>query len=186
MWHRIRHAAAALALAALPLAACAGGGDGGPRVASAGGATTTTAGSAAAKRDPLQSALAFAKCMREHGVDMPDPKPGQGGLVRIEGPKGARPDDPKVKAAEQACRPLLGAGGTGAGPDDPKARAAMLDFAKCMRANGVPDFPDPSADGGILVGQGNGPDPSSPAFQKAQQACRSKLGDQLQVERPDQ
>jgi hypothetical protein len=184
MWHRTRRWPGALVLAALLLAACGGGG-GGPRVASAGGATTTTAANTpAAQHDPLQAGLAFAKCMREHGVDVPDPKPGQGGLVRIAPGASTNPDDPKVRAAETACRPLLGAGGTGAGPDDPKARAAMLDFAKCMRANGVENFPDPTGNGDIAIGGSNGVDPSSPAFQKAQRACQSKLGGQLQGPTP--
>jgi hypothetical protein len=65
-------------------------------------------------------------------------------------------------------------------------RDAMVTFAKCMRANGVPSFPDPgtNGNGGIRiqqrVGSGgslavNGVAVSSPSFQSAMSACRSKL-----------
>lgn len=51
-----------------------------------------------------QAALDMAKCMREHGIDMPDPQPGQGPGIRIQ--KGGKidPDDPKFKAALEACK----------------------------------------------------------------------------------
>ena len=47
-----------------------------------------------------------------------------------------------------------------------------LAFSKCMRANGVPNFPDPSAGGGFHV---TGVDPRSPAFEAAQTACRKYM-----------
>jgi hypothetical protein len=49
--------------------------------------------------------------------------------------------------------------------------AAGLKFADCMRSHGVPNFPDPSAGGGIQMTPGSGIDPQSPAFQAAQNAC---------------
>jgi hypothetical protein len=54
-----------------------------------------------------QAALDMAKCMREHGIDMPDPQPGQGPGIRIE--KGGKidPDDPKFKAALEACKQFM-------------------------------------------------------------------------------
>lgn len=54
---------------------------------------------------------------------------------------------------------------------------AQLEFAECMRENGMPDFPDPDSGGGpVMVGPGNEIDPNDPAFQDANQACASKLG----------
>lgn len=41
-----------------------------------------------------------------------------------------------------------------------------LAFARCMRANGVPNFPDPNGQSGQL-GPASGIDPNSPAFQSA-------------------
>lgn len=48
---------------------------------------------------------------------------------------------------------------------------ALLAYAKCMRANGVPAFPDPSSEGGFTFRAGGGVDPGSPAFRAAQQKC---------------
>jgi hypothetical protein len=46
-----------------------------------------------------------------------------------------------------------------------------------MRAHGVPNFPDPTAGGGLEITPGSGINPQSPAFQSGQQACRSLLPD---------
>jgi hypothetical protein len=48
-------------------------------------------------------------------------------------------------------------------------------FSVCMRAHGVRNFPDPSAQGGISIGPSSGIDPNSPTFQAAQQACQKLL-----------
>jgi len=53
------------------------------------------------------------------------------------------------------------------------AGSFTLAFAKCMRAHGVPDFPDPDGQSGQL-GPGSGIDPTSAAFQTAINGpCRS-------------
>ena len=41
----------------------------------------------------------------------------------------------------------------------------MTRFAACMRKNGVPNFPDPNAQGQISISSGAGLDPGSTAFQ---------------------
>jgi hypothetical protein len=46
-----------------------------------------------------------------------------------------------------------------------------LAFANCMRAHGVPSFPDPSAGGGGVNLAGTGINPQSPAFKTARQTC---------------
>jgi hypothetical protein len=52
-----------------------------------------------------------------------------------------------------------------------------LRYARCMRANGVPNFPDPSGGGGgFTFGPGSGVDPSSPAFKRAQAQCGKLMG----------
>jgi hypothetical protein len=54
--------------------------------------------------------LAFAECMREHGVDMPDPEfDGAGGVMEI-GPD-VDPSDPEFQDAQEACMPIFGGGG---------------------------------------------------------------------------
>ena len=51
-----------------------------------------------------------------------------------------------------------------------------LQFSRCMRANGVSNFPDPDASGQLTIDQvanGSGVDTNSPAFQQALSACRT-------------
>jgi hypothetical protein len=48
-----------------------------------------------------------------------------------------------------------------------------LRFARCMRANGVPDFPDPSSSGGFELPAGAGNSPET--LQAAQARCRKLL-----------
>jgi hypothetical protein len=51
-----------------------------------------------------------------------------------------------------------------------------IEFAQCMRAHGVPHFPDPKAGGGgIQITVGSGVNPFSPAFKSAQSSCRKLL-----------
>ncbi|HEX2314060.1 MAG TPA: hypothetical protein VHJ17_10015 [Thermomonospora sp.] len=46
----------------------------------------------------------FAKCMRQHGVDMPDPDPNGG--IRVEAKGRGAFEDEDFRKAEQACRHL--------------------------------------------------------------------------------
>ena len=146
--------------------------------------------SAGAERTPQQraqdGALRFARCMRERGVDIPDPQVGENGMVRIGGADGPgraggpAPGDPRFREAEAACRKHLGAGGGERNPQmEAQARDAMVAFARCMRAEGV-DVPDPTAEGGLVFraepGAG-GPNPRSPAFKRAEGECRHHLAD---------
>lgn len=50
----------------------------------------------------------------------------------------------------------------------------FIAYSQCMRTHGVPNFPDPSAQGGIHISSRSGIDPFTPAFKAAQSAC-SKL-----------
>ena len=52
-----------------------------------------------------QAALNFARCMRAHGVDFPDPR-FSGGKVSMGGP-GLNPNDPNFRSANQACQKLM-------------------------------------------------------------------------------
>lgn len=57
-------------------------------------------------------------------------------------------------------------------PKDRKAQAVA--YSKCMRANGVKNFPDPNSDGEIQLHAepGSGMSADDPAFKKADQACK--------------
>jgi len=55
-------------------------------------------------------------------------------------------------------------------------RQNELKYSACMRADGVPNFPDPNAQGVIQFGSSDGIDPRSAAFQNAQQKCAKYQG----------
>ncbi|MFF5084374.1 hypothetical protein ACFY36_45635 [Actinoplanes sp. NPDC000266] len=151
-------------------AACgrAAAGDGtGVATAQSGPATPTASPSAPAEPDE-DTALKHAQCMREQGLTWwPDPKPG--GRTTIKTPKGFDPE--KMEKAEEACKEFAPNGGERPQPD-----AEMLELArqmaKCMRENGVPNFPDPQPDGSLqLDGKKLGTGPGDPTFDKAEKAC---------------
>ena len=113
-------------------------------------------------------AAQFAQCMRQNGVtNFPDPQNGHfliGGDVQ---------DNPHYQSAIQACQHFLGPGGIGGNSQNNGNQQAELAFAQCMQTHGVPNFPDPTAQGAIQVPAGV--DPNSPTYQKAFGECRSKL-----------
>jgi hypothetical protein len=165
---------------ALALTACGGGSSDGDQVASLSGENatgTTTGGAKTPGKDPQQAALDFARCMREHGIDMPDPEVDEQGRIkmRVGGPGGGtRPDPKKLEEAQKACGDLLG-GGDGDRQLDPAERDAMVAFARCMREHGI-DMPDPTGDGLTVRREGDdGPDPDSEAFKEAEKACDHHL-----------
>ena len=171
---------AMVVLAAMALAGCGGSAGADRNVATAGsdrGTATTVK-----KKDRQQSALEFARCMREHGIDIPDPQTGEDGLVKIGPAPGAGPSEatPIDEEADKACRHLLGEGLEDGGhiTADPKEQERALEFAQCMRERGV-DMPDPDFNGGGIgfrIDGGQGLDPSSPTFKEAQDACRQFFG----------
>jgi hypothetical protein len=70
--------------------------------------------------------------------------------------------------------PPASSGGRGSGPQtgiaiDGGSRANALKLSECVRANGIPNFPDPNGDGVI---QGTGFNPDSPAFRAAMDKCK--------------
>lgn len=90
-------------------------------------------------------ALKFAECMRAHGVSgFPDPGPS--GSFTIDGVvngSSLNPNSEAFKQAIAACKDLEPPGFTGARVT-PQQMTVRLEFARCMRENGVPDFPDPA------------------------------------------
>jgi hypothetical protein len=142
--------------------------------AGCGGSDESDGGGSKASSDS-NPAVAYAECMRENGVpEFPDPVNGQFQLRATPG-SGLDPNSPEWKAAQRACQDLAPAGAQGGGSPPADVQAQVLAYAKCMRENGVPDFPDPSFDGGAVQLQpAPGVDPSSPQFQSARQACQDK------------
>jgi hypothetical protein len=160
--------AAVLIVTALGLVACG-------KEAGAGNGTGTEASDR--DKELREAGLKYAQCMREHGIDMADPQPGQRGL-RLAPPEGVSPQ--KMGRADEACRKFLDAVKP---PEMSEAQKkefqeAALAHSRCMREHGI-DFPDPTFDenGGaqIRIGRGSGINPESPKFQAAQKDCESKL-----------
>jgi hypothetical protein len=175
---RLAALAGALGLA-LAAAACSGGGGNPGGVASLSGSVTTTTTTAAAggggkgrtPQQERQAALDFAKCMREHGFNQPDPQ-FSGGAIIQQGPAGVDRNDPRLKATEQACQHFLPNGGQ-ASPPSTEQRQRLLQFARCMREHGI-DMPDPSPNGELRVTGRRG----DPRLETAQRACQQRLGNQ--------
>ena len=152
------------------LAGC-GGTAKGPDVASAGDKPSASPEPA----DLEAQGRKFAACMRENGVDMPDPvSEGDGGgfNVRIGPGEGGEPlDKAKVDAAMEKCRQFAPNGG-----EPPKLNPEQIEqarkMAKCMRENGLPNFPDPDENGMLRIdGDAVGAGPGDPVFEEAQRKC---------------
>lgn len=169
---------ALLLLALLPLATACGDDAGSEALPSAGGSAEASEDPTdPPSLDPEDAMLKYAQCMRDHGVDMPDPQPGGG--VMIDG-KGL--DREAMEAAEEACEEYREA----AMPRDREApqltaeeKQQFLDMAACMRERGW-DFEDPTFgdDGGVQqrLDKESGIDPEDPAFQADVEECHTEAG----------
>jgi hypothetical protein len=125
------------------------------------GAGAARSGNSAA---PDAETAAIVACYRSHGdPGFPDPvyDPSDGRWHFAISP-GTAP-----LATQQACRPLFPQ--ASASTAVPQAQfQALVRLAECMRANGVPAWPDPDPDGsfGLPASQGK-----TPAFHRAATAC---------------
>jgi hypothetical protein len=175
----MRRAAGTVLLAVvLALAAGCGGRSQHPGIATAGGGASAGASpSPTASLDPEDAARRFAQCMRDHGVDVPDPDSGGGGpQIQIRASASTN-----VDSAVQACQQYMPSGKMGASMS-PEELERARQFAQCMRDHGVdiPD-PDPNGGGGIRIQKGTGSggkggvSPDDPTFKAAMEACQDKL-----------
>jgi hypothetical protein len=126
-------------------------------------------------------ALAYAKCVRAHGIpDFPDPTVQNSATRKSISFPGlpAASTSPRFKSVDTACRKQ-----SGFEVGTPAALQALmandLQAAECMRAHGITNFPDPVDNGrSIRVGPrpgSSGIDTHSARFQSAQTACRQFL-----------
>jgi hypothetical protein len=161
--------AAALIAVALLAAACAGSSDASSGVASAdeGQEAETPEGtdSEAAPLDADAQALVFAECVRDNGVDMPDPGPGRQGLVDAYQAVARDYDRATLEQALTACQDLL--------PQYPQEQHPtgddfLLVLAECLREQGLDVSDNPFEDahsGAIDVNE----------FSAAMEVCRNEL-----------
>jgi hypothetical protein len=172
---RVINNASVVAITTVVLLSACGGGDDGDAAAEVASLGTESAGvddgstppASSVPTDPAEAQLAFAECMREHGIDMPDPGQSGGGMV-IQRDEGEAEQD-EFEAAMAECERFL-EGVRSEIADDPELQAEMreqmLEFTECMREHGI-DMPDPqfSDDGGfsVQIGSPDGDGPSSDA-----------------------
>jgi hypothetical protein len=177
-----------VAAAALALAAC-GGSTHPPAVASLKSTTSSTTGeghgggrttNASRADNPTQLMDEWAVCMRSNGdPTQTDPVIDSHGVINITLPLGV----PQALSSEihsstgpcsqyevEAEAALRAADPVAPPPDE----AQLVRYTDCMRANGVPNYPDPGPDGKTDF-QSTGVDPNSPSVQNANKVCGKQI-----------
>jgi hypothetical protein len=98
-----------------------------------------------------EKAVRFAECMRQNGVSQ-FPDPDASGTLTLDGVANGSSVDTNGPAWTQAineCKRMEPPGFTGT-EATPEQMSARLEFARCIRDNGVKDFPDPTRDGPLV------------------------------------
>ena len=177
LW-RAGPAAAGLAAVGLLTVACSSS-PASPGVASAPSSSASATPSATSSGS---GGLAFAACMRSHGVPNFYYSPGtppassSGAVLSILGHyvTGVNPRTTEFATASKACKHLLPGGG-GRSAMTQQQINGLLRFAACMRAHGYPDYPDPVVqNGGVIEKPLPGDiDISSPEYQAAEKTCNA-------------
>jgi hypothetical protein len=182
-WGAHRAMAAMAVVAAGVLGAACSSGSSAPRVASLPGQSATSAPSnesnAELSAQSDQDMVDFARCMRQHGVQMADPShvPGHTGLS-IELP----PQTSATHAAYAACNHFIAkdiaAKEGGAGGPTVAHLPALTRYAACMRVHDI-SMLDPTPQGQLNLGDVPGLTSDfgrySPQFRSADGACRHLL-----------
>jgi hypothetical protein len=166
-----------------------------PQGGTSSGASRPRVGYSASRVAQLHAA---AQCLREHGVpSYQDPVLTADGQVYTDARsiqdlgrnQSQAQQDAEVNALRQACGTLFTAAGLQ--PDDespapPQLVQAGVRAARCLRANGLPDYRDPTSDTEFTPGHGFGltadelPNngalgKTDPTVQRAFSACRAEL-----------
>ena len=147
-------------------------------LAAACGSSPRSPTSAADSQNPATAAFKYAACIREHGVSsFPDPQvstsPGRTSITQhVPAAAGL---SSRFAAAQKACKGIMPSpGNDGRTQADRQAKKRdLLAFAHCLRSHGVPDFPDPSAQGALNLQMisAAGVDLHAPSFMTAAKAC---------------
>lgn len=156
--------------AALALSACGSPPEGDKVASVSGGAppgsTAPAEGDGAPDEDTMR---AFAKCMRDNGVDMPDPEFDSNGGVHVEA-RGSV-DEEAMTRAEEACGEFMPSGGEMRKPS-PEEMDALREQAKCLRDKGFEVELDLDS-GGSTVGV---PSEEPEEYRRAMEECGVGVG----------
>jgi hypothetical protein len=168
--HRLRAPVVIGAISVGALAAGCGGAN--PSTGTSGSVNTGTVSSDLSASSTHTQALAYARCVRAHGVPLwpaPDSSgqfdksmltPGKLGVSSVE-----------AATAQRACRGLQPT--YSASQRSSQVVTGALRFSRCMRAHGSTNFPDPESNGAIVIPHAM---ESSPVYLAALRACIHKYG----------
>ena len=150
-------------------AACGGSPSSSGGSSPAGSPSSTGAGGAVPASNSQE--LAFARCVRAHGIpNFPDPD--SSGHFDKQVLRQLGVSDARLRAAQAPCANLLPAGPA---PLTPGQQQDYLRAAACMRSHGIANFPDPVFSGGSvhfsLPSNPASVDTTSPQFTQARQIC---------------
>jgi hypothetical protein len=166
---------ASICLTVVGLAACGGS-------SNSSSSTTASVSSGAFSSARIQARVNLAKCLRAHGVDVPD-SVGNGGpaaraaLQQLVAQYGLQA---LVQKAQTDCKSNLEAAFPvfDLNPAQlAQRRQQALKFVECLRSHGVTGLSDPTTNGTIGAGLGkalSSVDTNSPVFQSALKACQSE------------
>jgi hypothetical protein len=121
---------------------------------------------------------ALTACLKQHGVTLPARPPGAGGGTGTTPRRrgffggGGLANNPKLRAAFQACGAKFGFGGGGRGFRGRLSRTAITKYVTCVRQHGY-NLPTPNLSGKGPVFPSN--IQSNSKFQTASRACQSLL-----------
>ena len=160
---------------AVSLTGCGGNDDNGG-VATADGTPDASASAGSGGSGGKEAGLKYAQCMRENGVaEWPDPEVDDNGRVSYNVPDDI--PDSVINAAEEKCREHRPFGPPDGEAADPQRIEQLREHSECIRENGIPDFPDPEADGSrrIDFDKLGLSGPEDPKFKAAQEKCQQAL-----------
>jgi hypothetical protein len=121
----------------------------------------------------------FARCMRSHGVQVPDPVhiPGHAG-VSIQVPQQSAANRPAYTACIHFIQPIISMKAAGRAAQAAPHLHALTEYARCMRGHDI-NMLDPNPQGALNLGNVPGITSDfgrySPQFRAADSACRHFL-----------
>jgi len=168
----MRRIAILISVIALTLAAC-GGGDEASDVASLSGTDEAAAADTAQPLSDEEALIEFAACMRDQGMDFPDPVVDASGFPRFDFEDPESIDQDAMFEAGEACRDLIEGVVLGLVDfDSSEFNDTFLEYATCMRDQGIENIPD-SIDIASIMQDGELPfDAEDPDFIAADEQCR--------------